>query len=90
MDNSDIHIEKKSLDADYKDKKIISKEIDISGMTCNHCVSRVEEALNSLDGVNSKVDLENNKAYIKSSIDYDNKTLIDVIKDAGYEVVNIH
>ncbi len=90
VDNSDIHIEKKSLDADYKDKKIISKEIDISGMTCNHCVSRVEEALNSLDGVNSKVDLENNKAYIKSSIDYDNKTLIDVIKDAGYEVVNIH
>lgn len=58
-------------------------------MTCEHCVRRVKEALESLDGLETKVDLENNLAYTKSSIDYDDNIIKKVIEDAGYKVEKI-
>lgn len=61
--------------------------INISGMSCNHCVQRIENALQQTRGVNTaRVDLAAEKAYI----DYDpseinEETMLQVIKDSGYE-----
>jgi copper chaperone len=62
--------------------------IKIKGMTCNHCVMAVTNALNEIDGIkNVKVDLA------KSGADFDEEKAVDMdlvrerIKKAGYEVV---
>lgn len=65
-------------------------EIKISGMSCAHCVARVEKSLKDVDGVKEvKVDLETGKATVK----YDPKKvepskLEDAVKEAGYDVIN--
>ncbi len=61
--------------------------INISGMSCNHCSQRIEKALQQAKGVNTaRVDLSEEKAYV----DYDSsvinaETLLQIIKDSGYE-----
>lgn len=35
----------------------MKKEYKVEGMSCNHCRTRVEKALNSIDGVNAIVTL---------------------------------
>ncbi len=61
--------------------------IKISGMSCNHCVQRIEKALQEAKGVHkARVELSAEKAYL----DYDSsvikaETLLQVIKDSGYE-----
>ena len=65
-------------------------EIKISGMSCGHCVARVEKSLKDIDGVkNVEVDLKTGKASVK----YDSKKvelskLKDAVKEAGYDVTN--
>jgi copper chaperone len=69
----------------------MSKEVKIltvEGMTCSHCENRIKKSLEVLNGVNKViVDLENKKV----SIDYESEkisidTLIETIKDEGYEI----
>jgi len=63
--------------------------IKISGMSCNHCVQQIENALQQTSGVNkAKVVLNEEKAYI----DYDPsvinaETLLQIIEDSGYKGV---
>ena len=47
---------------EYKGETNMKKEMLIEGMSCMHCSGRVEKALNGLDGVNAKVDLEKKTA----------------------------
>ncbi|TFB21850.1 copper chaperone CopZ [Filobacillus milosensis] len=63
--------------------------LNVQGMSCGHCVSSVEGALNELDGVSDvNVDLGEGKVDVK----YDeSKVSVNQIKDAiddqGYDVV---
>jgi len=62
--------------------------LNISGMTCGHCVKHVTEALKKLKGVKSvSVSLENNNALVehKENISFDE--MKNAVIDAGYEVV---
>jgi len=63
--------------------------IKISGMSCNHCVQRIENALQQSRGVNTaQVDLSAEKAYIEYDPTVINaETLLQIIKDSGYEGV---
>jgi copper ion binding protein len=67
----------------------MKKEIEIEGMSCGHCQSRVEKALNAIDGVSAKVILNKNKALVELSRDVPDETLINAIVEAGYDVVSI-
>lgn len=41
-------------------------KLNVSGMNCNHCVNRVETALNELEGVEKvKVNLKKGTAQVK-------------------------
>ncbi|MDQ0415087.1 heavy-metal-associated domain-containing protein [Mesobacillus stamsii] len=65
-------------------EKIVLK---VNGMTCGHCVGKVEKALNSLPGVEvAKVDLKKGTAKVKYD---DSKQTIDAmneaVREAGYE-----
>jgi copper chaperone len=65
-------------------EKIVLK---IDGMTCGHCVAKVEKSLKSLPGVEvAKVDLKKGTAKVKYD---DSKQTIDnmneAVREAGYE-----
>lgn len=68
----------------------MKKEIKIEGMSCGHCVKRVENALNELTGVTQvTVSLDESKAVIELSQDISDAVLRDVVDDAGYDVISI-
>lgn len=58
----------------------------IKGMTCSHCKLRVENALNSLEGVWAKVDLDKGIALIRMKSEISEEMLERAVKDAGYQV----
>lgn len=70
------------------DKKESPIYIDIEGMTCGSCSSKVERVLSEVKGVNSvTVDLNNKKAKVKFDADIPSKEeLIKVIESAGFKV----
>lgn len=65
------------------------KTITIEGMSCAHCSSRVEKALNAIDGVQATVSLEEKTAKISTSKQVTDATLREAVEKAGYEVVDI-
>lgn len=68
----------------------MKKKLNISGMTCMHCVMHVQNALKELDGVTeAKADLKDKNAVIELSRDVSDDQLKAAIADAGYEVTGI-
>lgn len=67
----------------------MKKTLNIEGMSCSHCTMRVEKALNKIDGVNARVDLETKLANVTLTKDIDDKVLIDAVEDAGYTVSSV-
>ena len=64
-------------------------EIKIEGMSCSHCSGRVEQALNAIDGVSAKVDLEKKTAFVTSSENITEEQIKAAVEDAGYTVVSV-
>jgi len=68
----------------------MKKKIAIEGMSCQHCVSHVKEALSELNGVTSvEVNLEGKSAVLEASGEVKDEDIKFAVDDAGYEVVNI-
>lgn len=68
-------------------KEKIIKTLNVEGMSCLHCVKKVETALKEVKGVKSvKVDLENKTADVTLKKDIDTEILKKAVEDAGYEV----
>lgn len=66
-------------------------EISITGMTCEHCVTAVTEALQELDGVSS-VSIQLNSGYISTAVIASEAPLPlsrinDAVREAGYIVL---
>ncbi len=69
-------------------KEKIVKTLNIEGMSCMHCVKKVEAALKEVKGVKSvNVSLENKTAEVTLKEDVDDSVLKKAVEDAGYEVV---
>lgn len=69
---------------------MMKKEFLLEGMSCGHCVKRVENALDELIGVvQVTVILEENKAIIELNQEISDSVLRDAIDEAGYDVVSI-
>ena len=66
----------------------MKKKILIEGMSCEHCVGHVKNALEGLEGVISvEVSLENKCAIVETTTG--DEVLKDVIEEEGYDVVKI-
>ncbi len=65
------------------------KKIYIEGMMCQHCQSRVENALNSIPNVTVNVDLENKFAVIESDKLVEDDVIINKISSIGYSIKEI-
>ena len=62
-------------------------KLNIEGMHCTGCSTRLEKVLNNVDGVKgAKVSLEEKKADIKyDETQVSEKELIEVVEDAGFK-----
>lgn len=59
--------------------------LNVGGMTCGHCVARVQKALEQSAGVaEAKVDLDSGTADIRLGEATDTSALIRTVEDAGY------
>lgn len=68
----------------------MTKKILIEGMSCNHCVNHVKEALEELNGATkATVDLDTKSAVLEASRDIEDEAIKSAIDEAGYDVVNI-
>lgn len=62
--------------------------IKVRGMTCDHCVQAVTNALNEIDGIrNVSIDLAKGRASFDKVQPVDMEIVREHIKRAGYEVV---
>ena len=62
------------------------RRVEIKGMSCQHCVQAVTQALQQLEGI-SKVDvsLEQGEARYEEENPVDRDTVRDAVRKAGYE-----
>ena len=62
------------------------KKMNIEGMMCINCQRHVDKALNAIEGVQARVDLENHCAYIELSKEVSDVVLKQAVEEAGYTV----
>ena len=67
----------------------MQKKISIEGMSCQHCVMHVKDALLEVGGKNIEVSLENKNAVGDFEDTISNDSIKSAIEDAGYDVVDI-
>lgn len=76
----------------YKAKKkkidnvIEKKTFKVSDMTCQHCVNRVQEAVNSIDGASGVVNLKKGIVVVSMSREISDEEIVGKIEKAGYKV----
>lgn len=66
-----------------------TKTIHIEGMSCMHCSSRVEKALNEISGVEATVNLPEKLAIANIDDDISDEILEIAVIEAGYKVTEI-
>ena len=59
-------------------------DLDVTGMTCAACASRIERKLNKLDGVHASVNYATEKARVRLDSPRDVRELIATIEGTGY------
>lgn len=63
--------------------------LNIEGMHCNGCSTRLEKVLNNMEGVEATVSLNDKKASIKyNQNEISTKEIREAIEDAGFNVVD--
>lgn len=68
----------------------MKKILIIEGMTCNHCVMHVKNALEEVEGVKKVlVNLKNKMATIELSSSIDESLLVKAVLQTGYKVVEV-
>ena len=60
----------------------------VDGMHCSNCARRVENALNSIDGVWASVKLEYKSVFVRSKNQLEEKNLSQTISQAGYTLID--
>ncbi|MGN0839041.1 MAG: heavy-metal-associated domain-containing protein [Pyramidobacter sp.] len=80
-----VKAEAKKLSAPVTAERVVS----IGGMHCENCAARVQNALNSIDGVSAEVHLADRTALVKMSRPVDDGELRSAVARAGYEVVSV-
>ena len=65
-------------------------ELQVDGMVCENCARRVENALNSLDGVWAKVeDVGAGRTRVRTKSAPDEDALRAAVRQAGYTVMSV-
>lgn len=66
----------------------MNKIIKVSGMSCEHCIKRITNAINEIEGAKCiNISLENETVEVEYLNEEILKQIEDAIIDLGYEVV---
>lgn len=79
-------------DSDNKEEKenqVMKKTMKIEGMMCPHCVARVTNVLNKMEGVSAQVSLDDKAAYITAEEGVTDEMLTKMVTDVGYTVISV-
>ncbi len=71
------------------DRVIGKKVMRIDGMRCEHCYTRVQNVLNSIDGISARVNGRRKQAVISYGKEVSDDILTTAVTDLGYEVISI-
>ena len=63
--------------------------LSVDGMHCSNCSRRIENALNIMNGVWAKADLETKKVTVRSKTELNAEEISAKINEAGYTVLEI-
>lgn len=66
---------------------VTMKKITIEGMSCEHCVAHVKEALEGLGATSVTVSLED--GYVECETNKSDDEIRTVIEEEGYDVIKI-
>ena len=84
-----IDVQSKSTNdasASQKEESYMEKKLNVEGMTCQHCVAHVTQALEAVEGVSKAiVSLDEKSAVVELSSDVADSALVDAVVQAGYE-----
>ncbi len=68
----------------------MNKKIMIEGMSCQHCVNHVREALSELDGIKEvQVDLAKNQALVEAEASVTDEAIKAAIEEVGYKATGV-
>lgn len=68
----------------------MKKQINIEGMSCEHCVKHVKESLKEINGVEEvTVSLQEKNAIVELKNDIADSELKNAVAEAGYDVISI-
>lgn len=79
----------------YKAKKkklksvVVKKIVAVEGMSCQHCVNRVMEAVNSIEGASGVVNLKKGLVTVSMEHSIEDEIIKNAIEKAGYHVTEI-
>lgn len=60
-------------------------ELEVTGMTCGHCVSTVQSALTVVEGVEkAAVSLGTQRAVVRAEDGVEERTLVEAVEQSGY------
>ena len=72
--------------ASQKEESYMEKKLNVEGMTCQHCVAHITQALEAVEGVSKvTVSLDEKSAVVELSSDVADSALVDAVAQAGYE-----
>ena len=72
--------------ASQKEESYMEKKLNVEGMSCQHCVAHVTQALEAVEGVSkATVSLDEKNAVVELSSDVADSALVDAVVQAGYE-----
>ena len=83
-DNINNISNKKTTVVKEKENMIVLR---VGGMMCKNCVAHVEKALNSLNGVSARADLESKLVTVDNPENVSTDAMIAAVKEAGYDAV---
>ena len=79
----------KTDDKELKNPVIGKKTVHIEGMTCEHCVQSVKKALNEIEGVSARGNLQKKEAVVSYDRVIENDVLKKTVEKAGFQVASI-
>ncbi len=71
------------------DRVIATKVMNIEGMHCENCNRRVQNALNSIEGVSAKVNGDKQQAIVKLGREVSDSELEKAVTSLGYRVTKV-
>ena len=72
--------------ASQKEESYMEKKLNVEGMTCQHCVAHITQALEAVEGVSkATVSLDEKSAVVELSSAVADSALVDAVAQAGYE-----